>query len=134
MQFSQSAAFERSSLSLHALELRRARDKRQHGDGMHVLVDRFWPRGLARNRVAADLWLRELAPSERLLYWWGRVPNRWDGFAAKYRAELRREADLLRLLDDLRQRGSLTLVYESSDPLRNGACVLQNVLIDRDFL
>lgn len=134
MQTLQATLTHKSSVYLHALVLRRAREGRHGDDGMRVLVDRFWPRGLDRDRVAADLWLRELAPSERLLRWWGRVPNRWNSFADKYRDELKGESDLLRLLDDLLHRGSLTLVYESSDPLRNGARVLQQVLKERSFL
>lgn len=126
------ATVDRSPLtSIHGLALRRARDGRHTDDGMRVLVDRYWPRGLSRTRVAADLWLRELAPSERLLHWWSRIPNRWDGFAEKYRAELLHEGDLLRTLDDLLHRGRVTLVYESSDAIRNNARVLQQVLMER---
>lgn len=100
---------------------------------MRVLVDRLWPRGLTKEQVAADLWLREVAPSDALRRWFAHEPSRWTVFSQKYRTELEQRPDLLRLLDDLRRSGRLTLLYHASDAQHNQAVVLSQVLSERRF-
>lgn len=97
-------------------------------DGLRVLVDRLWPRGLSRRAAAADLWLKEAAPSVALRRWYGHDPRRWSGFRQKYRAELARQPDILHLLDDLRRRTPLTLLFGAQDEARNNAVVLHEML------
>jgi uncharacterized protein YeaO (DUF488 family) len=116
-----------------AVVVKRAREAASTDDGMRVLVDRLWPRGLTKERVAADLWLREVAPSDALRRWFAHEPSRWIAFSHKYRAELARRPDLLRLLDDLRRSARLTLVYNASDAEHNHAVVLQQLLSERGF-
>jgi uncharacterized protein YeaO (DUF488 family) len=110
------------------VRLKRAYDAPSPADGMRVLVDRLWPRGLARDQLAIDFWLKDAAPSAALRRWYGHVPRRWRSFAAKYRAELERRPDALRLLDELRRRGPVTLIYGARDPERNNAVVLRDTL------
>jgi uncharacterized protein YeaO (DUF488 family) len=98
---------------------------------MRVLVDRLWPRGLTRDQLAVDLWLKDVAPSHALRRWYGHDPGRWASFTAKYRAELARCPDLLRLLDELRRRGRVTLLYGTHDEVRNNAVVLRDVMEER---
>jgi uncharacterized protein YeaO (DUF488 family) len=100
---------------------------------MRVLVDRLWPRGLSKEQLAVDLWLKEVAPSDGLRRWYGHEPRRWKSFAAKYRAELAQRTDLLRLLDELRRRGQVTLLYGARDTAGNNAVVLREVLEERGF-
>ena len=116
-----------------AIALKRAREASSGSDGVRVLVDRLWPRGLTKEQVAADLWLKDIAPSNALRRWYGHDPLRWAAFARKYRAELARHADLLNLLDELRRRDRVTLVYDASDTSYNNAVVLRDVLIERRF-
>lgn len=116
-----------------AVVVKRAREDASIDDGMRVLVDRLWPRGLTKERVAADLWLREVAPSDALRRWYAHEPSRWMVFSQKYRAELEQRPDLLRLLDDLRRSGQLTLIYHASDSAHNHAIVLHQVLTERRF-
>ncbi|HJQ62251.1 MAG TPA: DUF488 family protein [Burkholderiales bacterium] len=108
--------------------LKRAYEAPSASDGMRVLVDRLWPRGLSKEQLAVDFWLKEAAPSDALRRWYGHQPSRWKSFAEKYRAELEQRADLLRLLDELRRRGRVTLLYGARDTARNNAVVLQDVL------
>ena len=115
------------------IALKRAREASARNDGVRVLVDRLWPRGLTREQVAADLWLKDIPPSNALRRWYGHDPLRWDAFVRKYRAELAQSADLLNLLDELRRRERLTLVYDASDTSQNNAVVLREVLIERRF-
>jgi uncharacterized protein YeaO (DUF488 family) len=117
----------------HAVVVKRAREAASIDDGMRVLVDRLWPRGLTKERVAADLWLREVAPSDALRRWFDHEPSRWIAFSHKYRAELARRPDLLRLLDELRRSARLTLVYNAGDAEHNHAVVLQQLLSERSL-
>ena len=113
------------------VSLKRAYEQPSSDDGMRVLIDRLWPRGLSKEHLAIDFWLKEVAPSDALRRWFGHKPDRWEPFAAKYRAELAQRADLLRLLDELRRRGRVTLVYGARDTKRNNAVVLRGVLEER---
>lgn len=114
-----------------AVGLKRAYDKTSPGDGMRVLVDRLWPRGLRKEQLAVDFWLKDAAPSDALRRWYGHEPLRWESFTAKYRAELMQQTDALRLLDELRRRGRVTLLYGARDKARNHAVVLREVLEQR---
>lgn len=98
---------------------------------MRVLVDRLWPRGLSREQLAVDFWLKDAAPSDSLRRWYRHESRRWETFAAKYRAELAQRPDLLRLLDELRRRGRITLLYGARDTAHNNAVVLRGVLEER---
>jgi uncharacterized protein YeaO (DUF488 family) len=113
------------------VSLKRAYERSSPDDGMRVLVDRLWPRGLSKEQLAVDFWLKDAAPSDTLRRWYGHEPRRWESFAEKYRAELAQRADLLLLLDELRRRGRVTLIYGARDATRNNAVVLREVLEQR---
>ena len=113
------------------VSVKRAYEPASPDDGMRVLVDRLWPRGLTKEQLAVDFWLKDAAPSDALRRWYGHTPRRWEPFAAKYRAELAQRTDLLRLLDELRRRGRVTLLYGARDTARNNAVVLREVLEER---
>jgi uncharacterized protein YeaO (DUF488 family) len=100
------------------------------GDGMRVLVERRWPRGAWRQGATIDLWLREAAPSPALSQWYRRDPRRWERFRERYRAELSRRTRIVHLLEDLRRRTAVTLVFGAQDDTRNHAEVLRE-FIDR---
>lgn len=100
-------------------------------DGMRVLVDRLWPRGLTKHDVSADLWLRDAAPSGELRRWYGDDSKRWIRFSRKYRIELARRPEVLELLDDLRRRAPVTLIFGARDEAHSHAVVLREVLEER---
>jgi uncharacterized protein YeaO (DUF488 family) len=110
------------------VRLKRVYDQPSSADGTRVLVDRLWPRGLSRQDVAADLWLREAAPSAPLRRWFGHDASRWDQFARRYRDELERQPEVLELLEDLRRRAPVTLIFGARDPDHNNAVVLRQIL------
>jgi uncharacterized protein YeaO (DUF488 family) len=114
-----------------SINVKRAYDRPSSDDGVRVLVDRLWPRGLRKEDLAVDFWLKDAAPSNALRRWFGHEPLRWAAFAAKYRAELANRADALRLLDELRRRGRITLLYGAHDASHNHALVLRDVLEER---
>jgi uncharacterized protein YeaO (DUF488 family) len=110
------------------IQVKRVYDAPQASDGMRVLVDRLWPRGLSKARAAADLWLKDAAPSDALRRWYGHDPRRWNGFVRKYRAEISRRDDVRSLLQELRNQKRLTLLYGSRDTEHNHALLLRDVL------
>ncbi len=121
-------AITRPPMKRRPLRLKRVYDQPSSADGTRVLVDRLWPRGLSRQDVAADLWLREAAPSAPLRRWFGHDERRWHQFSRKYRHELERQPEVLELLDDLRRRTPVTLIFSARDPDRNNAVVLREIL------
>jgi len=108
--------------------VKRVYDRPSSEDGVRVLVDRLWPRGLSRQAAAADLWLKDAAPSAELRRWYGHQSRRWATFRKKYRQELTQRPDIVKLLKDLRRRSPLTLLYASRDTARNHAVVLLELL------
>ena len=112
-----------------AVRLKRAYEQHSSGDGMRVLVDRLWPRGVRKEAAAVDLWPKELAPTTELRKWFGHDPERWAEFKRRYAAELRHHAELLDELRTLARRGPVTLVYAARDQQHNEAVIVRDVLI-----
>jgi uncharacterized protein YeaO (DUF488 family) len=108
--------------------LKRVYDAPSAADGTRVLVDRLWPRTLSKRRVSADMWLRDVAPSAQLRRWYGHDVHRWPEFRRKYRRELARQHRTLELLDDLRRRSPVTLIFGARDAAHSHAVVLREVL------
>lgn len=114
------------------VRVKRVRDEPAHNDGTRVLVDRVWPRAVAKADVELDTWLKDVAPSTDLRKWYGHDPERFEEFAKRYRAELD-TADGRAALDELRDavRGKrLTLLTDSRDVEHSQAAVLAELLKD----
>lgn len=111
--------------------IKRVYEPPQPDDGLRVLVDRLWPRGVAKDKV--DLWLKDVAPSDVLRKHVHGQPEQWDTFVAAYAAELGSGAALAaaNLLLERRRAGPLTLLYAARDEHRNNAVALQRWLDDR---
>jgi uncharacterized protein YeaO (DUF488 family) len=110
------------------IRLKRAYEPPSPEDGVRVLVDRLWPRGLGKSEAAIDHWLKELAPSSELRRWFGHDPLKWAEFRRKYLAELSDRTELLRKLRQAAREGPLTLVYSARDQEHNQVVVLRDVL------
>jgi uncharacterized protein YeaO (DUF488 family) len=80
------------------IQLKRVYETPTRKDGMRILVDRLWPRGLTKRRAAVKLWLKDVAPSTELRKWFGHDPSKWKQFQARYRKELREKKDAIELL------------------------------------
>jgi uncharacterized protein YeaO (DUF488 family) len=111
---------------MHRVQVRRAYDAARPDDGVRVLVDRLWPRGLSKDRADLDGWCKSVAPSATLRTWYGHQPERFEEFGRRYRAELGdpERAEALRRLRDLAQRRDLTLVTATKRADISGAVVL----------
>jgi uncharacterized protein YeaO (DUF488 family) len=113
------------------IKLKRAYEEASRGDGVRVLIDRLWPRGVTKADAAIDHWFKELAPSTTLRKWFGHDPVRWATFQRRYADEIRDHRDALAQLRRLATQGTVTLVYAAHDEAHNDAIVLRNVLLGR---
>lgn len=111
-----------------AVELKRAYMSPEAEDGLRVLVDRLWPRGLKKDEAAIDLWPKDLAPSTALRRWFAHDPARWEEFRRRYRAELEEQAEAVAELRTRAERETVTLVYGARDEVHNNAVVLAEYL------
>ncbi len=113
------------------ISIKRVYDAPSPDDGYRVLVDRLWPRGLTKERAAADVWLRDIGPSNDLRKWYGHDVARWPEFRERYRAELAsRPAPLQELRAIASEHGTVTLLYGAKDEEHNQAVVLAEVLAE----
>lgn len=107
--------------------LKRAYELPAKTDGKRILVDRLWPRGLAKVKAKIDLWLKDVAPSTELRQWFGHDPEKWPEFKKRYRVELKNNSALSEL-QALSRQGNITLIYAARDQLHNEAVVLKKIL------
>jgi uncharacterized protein YeaO (DUF488 family) len=110
------------------IRVKRIYDPPDRSDGVRILVDRLWPRGLSKDRAQIDDWLKDIAPSDELRKWFGHAPARWPEFRRRYKAELAEKSDLLKTLRARVQAETVTLLYAARDTERNNAAVLAEVL------
>jgi uncharacterized protein YeaO (DUF488 family) len=113
------------------LRVKRIYDPPADEDGVRVLVDRVWPRGLSKEKAQIDHWLKDVAPSTALRRWFGHDPARWAEFRRRYRAELAETAGPLQALRALIRGKRATLLYGARDEQHNQAVVLAEVLRGR---
>ncbi|HVG61883.1 MAG TPA: DUF488 domain-containing protein [Hyalangium sp.] len=113
------------------IQIKRTYDPPARGDGRRILVERLWPRGLKKEALAADAWVKEVAPSTTLRQWFGHRVERWEEFQRRYRNELDSNPGAWEPILDASKRGPVTLLYSAHDTLHNGALVLRDYLIER---
>ena len=110
------------------IKLNRTCEPASKDDGLRILVERLWPRGVSKQKAQIDLWLKDLAPSTELRKWYGHDPARWPQFRKRYRAELKGQGDVLALLRYVTEERTVTFVYAASDEERNSAVALKELL------
>jgi uncharacterized protein YeaO (DUF488 family) len=113
------------------IQIKRAYDVPSRKDGFRVLVERLWPRGLTKARVAVDLWLKDVAPSSELRKWFGHDPKKWKQFEQRYWKELHTRTEAVDLIRQKTKQGTVTLVYAAHDEEHNGALALKEFLEHR---
>jgi uncharacterized protein YeaO (DUF488 family) len=106
-----------------AIRTKRIYEPKAADDGVRILVDRLWPRGLTKAEAALDLWMKDAAPSTELRKWFDHRPDRWQEFRARYAIELQSSA-AIEPLRKLRKAGPITLLYAARDQEHNEAIVL----------
>ncbi|WP_339349949.1 DUF488 domain-containing protein [Bifidobacterium indicum] len=110
--------------------IKRAYDEAGEEDGVRILVDRLWPRGVSKAAASLDGWLKDVAPSPTLRKWWNHDPERFREFTDRYRTELDENPAVVDLLNIVRKHDLTTLVYAAKDPQVNHALVLRDYLRD----
>ena len=111
------------------ISLKRAYEPPAKTDGLRILVERLWPRGLTKERAAIDHWVKDLAPSPALRSWYGHQPERWPEFRKRYSEELAGQQAALGALKALCSSRQVTFIFAAKDEARNSALVLRAVLM-----
>ncbi len=113
------------------LKLRRVYENPSSDDGVRVLVERLWPRGLTKEKAKIDIWLKEIAPSTGLRKWYNHIRERWPEFQRRYKLELKEHDELLQELQGKSAISDVTLVFAAKDEAHNSAVVLKEVLEEK---
>jgi len=109
------------------IKIKNIYEKSGKEDGIRILTDRLWPRGLTKDKASVDLWLKDIAPSTELRKWFGHDPMRWNEFRRRYKEELKKHEKQISHLREQFSDGIVTLVYGTKDKEHNQAVVLKEI-------
>ncbi len=110
------------------IQTKRVYEPESSRDGKRFLVERLWPRGIKKENLDIDAWLKDIAPSTELRQWFNHDPAKWNEFQKRYRAELRAHQATLTPLMAAAHRGNVTLLYSARDQEHNNAVVLKSYI------
>ena len=110
------------------IKIKRVYDTVDSEDGTRFLVDRLWPRGIAKKALKAEFWLKDVAPSTELRKWFGHDPAKWNEFRHRYFSELKANPDAWRPILDAERQGTVTLLFGAKDQAHNNAVALVEFL------
>lgn len=116
-------------MAMHRLRIKRVYDAPAATDGVRVLVDRLWPRGLNKDQARVDHWLKEIAPSSELRQWYGHDDARWDEFKRRYFEELATSDQPVKSLRELLLGKTVTLLYSTRSDAHNNAIALAEFIL-----
>ncbi|MEO5966951.1 MAG: DUF488 family protein [Ferruginibacter sp.] len=111
-----------------AIKLKRAYDPSEASDGFRILVDRIWPRGIKKDKLHLDLWLKEIAPSTELRKWFNHEAEKWDSFIKKYELEIKDSEALKQLKKLIKVHKMVTLIYSAKNEENNQAVAIKSFL------
>jgi uncharacterized protein YeaO (DUF488 family) len=110
------------------IHLKRVYEKPSSDDGVRILVERLWPRGLTKAKAAVDSWIKDVAPSPDLRKWFGHDPARWRRFKQRYWKELEGRKDDVDALRRKAREGRVTFIYAAHDQEHNAALALKEFI------
>ena len=110
------------------IKAKRIYDKPEADDGIRILVDRIWPRGIKKNYIKIDLWQKDIAPSASLRKWFNHDQGKWDEFKSRYYEELNDKQEIVKVLLEKAKEGTITLLYSSKEEKYNNAIALKEYL------
>lgn len=110
------------------ITIKRVYDPPDKSDGYRILVDRLWPRGLTKEKARADLWLKDIAPSNSLRQWFSHDPKKWPEFKKRYFSELETKDSLVETIKKKSLKNPVTLIYGAKDTEHNDAVALKEYL------
>ena len=112
------------------VQIKRAYEPFSKQDGFRVLIDRLWPRGIKKEKLGLDAWMKELAPSTELRKEFGHNPELWSDFQRKYAKELKspKARESIEHRAKMAKKGRVTLLYSAHDEAHNDAVVLKKII------
>ncbi len=112
----------------YPIKIKRVYELPLKSDGLRILVDRLWPRGITKERAAIDYWYKEITPSNELRKWFGHKEENFAEFSRLYSEELKSQTELLKKIKSFSDKSPVSLIYAAKDPKINHAIVLKNVI------
>jgi len=113
------------------VKVKRVYEPAEPSDGARYLVERLWPRGIKKENLKMEAWLKDVAPSAELRRWFSHDPQKWEEFQRRYRSELTAEPSHWKALLEAGRQGDVTLLYSARDVERNSAVLLQAFLAEK---
>jgi uncharacterized protein YeaO (DUF488 family) len=113
------------------IKIKRTYEPSARGDGRRILVERLWPRGMKKEALEADAWMKDVAPTTELRQWFSHEVERWEEFRRRYRKELDSNRSAWMPILGAATHGTVTLLYSAHDTLHNGAIVLRDYLAEQ---
>ena len=114
------------------LYIKRAYEDSEPTDGFRVLVDRLWPRGISKEALKVDLWMKDIAPSDQLRKWFAHDPDKFEEFSRRYIQELDSHPKTVnKLISSIKNKEQVTLIYGAKDQEHNNAVVLRSYLFKK---
>jgi uncharacterized protein YeaO (DUF488 family) len=113
------------------IKVKRVYEDSEPGDGTRFLVERLWPRGMKKESLHMEAWLKDVAPSADLRRWFGHDPAKWTEFKRRYFAELDSRPEALQPIIEASRRGDVTLLYSAHDTEHNNAAALKKFVEER---
>ena len=111
------------------VNVKRVYEGESNSDGRRFLVERLWPRGIKKENLHMDAWLKEVAPSQALREWFSHDPAKWDEFQIRYKTELDSNPETWKPLLEAARQGTITLLYSARDTEHNSAVLLKDYLL-----
>ncbi len=110
------------------IKIKRIYDPVSADDGKRIYIDRLWPRGMKKEEMKIDEWLKEISPSDTLRKWFGHDPSRYAEFKKRYTKELEKHSEILERIKKEGKRKTVTLLFSSKDEEHNNATVMRELL------
>ena len=110
------------------VKIKRIYDPVSPDDGKRIYVDRLWPRGMKKEEVKIDEWLKDISPSDSLRKWFGHDPSKYKEFKSRYAKELEKHSQVLERIRKEAKKETVTLLFSAKDVKHNNAIVLQELL------
>jgi uncharacterized protein YeaO (DUF488 family) len=112
------------------IKIKRIYETPENDDGLRVLVERLWPRGISKEKAHIDLWLKDAAPSTELRKWFNHQDERWKEFVKKYREELFSRGEIQKISELIKKNNQITFIYSARNIEHNSAVALKNIVSD----
>jgi uncharacterized protein YeaO (DUF488 family) len=110
------------------IKIKRVYDPFEREDGKRILIDRLWPRGIKKEDLKMDEWLKEIAPSDKLRKWFSHDPKKYEEFKKRYAKELEDKSVILKRIKSESKKGTITILFSAKDTEHNNATVLKELL------